>query len=109
MADESRERRRLGVPPKALADFCRRWHIIELSFFGSVLRDDFGFDSDIDILVTYDATARVSAFDHLRAERELTALAGRPVELTDRDAVMEDANWLRRQKILGSARLLYAA
>jgi predicted nucleotidyltransferase len=46
-------RRRLGVEPEQIAEMCRKWRIAELSLFGSVLRDDFRPDSDVDVLVTF--------------------------------------------------------
>jgi predicted nucleotidyltransferase len=99
----------ITIDDDALRAFCERWAIIELAVFGSVLRDDFGPDSDLDVLVRYAPGARRTAFDHLRAERELAEIAGRPVDLVDRAAVDEDPNAPRRQRITSSARILYAA
>ena len=53
----------ISVPHQQLADFCRRWKVTELSFFGSVMRDDFRPDSDVDVLVTFDSNADWSLFD----------------------------------------------
>jgi predicted nucleotidyltransferase len=50
---ETMTKRNLDIPEKQLADFCRRWHISEFALFGSMLRDDFDLDSDLDILVTF--------------------------------------------------------
>jgi predicted nucleotidyltransferase len=96
-------------PPGAIEDFCRRWKIVELAVFGSVLRDDFRPDSDIDFLVRFAPDARWSLFDHARMERELEELLGREVDLVSRSAVERSRNWIRREEILGTARTLYAA
>ncbi|MCK6630055.1 MAG: nucleotidyltransferase domain-containing protein [Anaerolineae bacterium] len=64
-----------------MADFCQRWHIRELALFGSVLRDDFNPDSDVDILATFTPEADWSLFDHVRMEEELSHLLNRPVDL----------------------------
>jgi uncharacterized protein len=60
------------LPQKEISDFCQRWQISEFALFGSVLRDDFGPDSDLDVLVTFAPEADWSLFDHLRMEEELT-------------------------------------
>jgi predicted nucleotidyltransferase len=99
----------LKLDDDALRAFCERWGIVELALFGSVLRDDFGPDSDVDVLVTCAPEARRTAFEHLRAERELARLLGRPVDLVERRALDEDRNVVRRQRIAGSARVVYAA
>jgi predicted nucleotidyltransferase len=64
-----------------LADFCRRNHIRRLSLFGSVLRDDFGPESDVDMLVEFEPDATVTLLDMARMELELAELVGRPVDL----------------------------
>jgi predicted nucleotidyltransferase len=71
----------LKLDDDALRAFCERWGIVELALFGSVLRDDFGPGSDVDVLVTCAPEARRTAFEHLRAERELASLLGRTVDL----------------------------
>ena len=92
-----------------LRAFCERWHIGELSLFGSVLRDDFRPESDIDVLVAFAPEHPWSVLDHMDMERELSDLLGRRVEITSRAAVEQSPNPLRRQEILSSARPLYAA
>jgi uncharacterized protein len=96
-------------PREALADFCRRWKIVELALFGSALRQDFRPDSDLDLLVRFAPDAQWSLFDHGRMERELIDLLGREVDLVSRAAVEASPNWIRRREILGSAQTLYAA
>jgi len=98
-----------GLPLDSIAGFCRRHHIRKLALFGSVLRDDFGPDSDVDVLVTFaeDEHWRLGDFGHMRDE--LDALLGRKVDLVERQAVEENPNWIIRKAILGSARRLNVA
>ena len=96
-------------PQQEIEEFCRRWKIVELSVFGSVLREDFRPDSDIDLLVRFDSGACWSLFDHARMERELGEILGREVDLVSRSAVERSPNWIRREEILSTARTLYAA
>ncbi len=100
---------RVTFDHQAIAEFCRRWKIKELSVFGSVLRDDFRPDSDIDFLVTFAADAEWSLFDHVQMEVELSAIVGRPVDLVSRWAIEHSHNWIRREAILESAEPIYAA
>lgn len=97
------------IDTRALEAFCRRWKIIELSLFGSVLRDDFGPESDVDVLVTFSTDARWTLFDYGDMQEELATLFGHPVDLVNRQAVEASPNWIRRRAILESAELLYAA
>ena len=60
----------IEIPKEKIADFCRKWKIVELSLFGSVLRDDFRPDSDVDILVTFSPDAEWSLLDHVAMEEE---------------------------------------
>ena len=100
---------RLQVSRDKLSDFCRHWKIIELSLFGSVLRDDFRPDSDIDVIVTYASEAEWSLLDHIEMEGELASLFGRDVDLVTRRSVEQSHNWIRRKGILDSAQGVYAA
>ena len=103
--------RRLGidVPTERVAEFCRKWKVTELALFGSVLRDDFGPNSDIDVLVSFASDAQWGLFDEARMEEELAALLGYPVDLVSRRAVERSENWIRRRAILASAESLYVA
>ena len=100
---------RLGIPKERLAAFCRRWGIAELAVFGSVLREDFGPQSDLDIMITSGPETAWSLLDHLRMKRELTRLVKRRVDLFTRRAVEQSPNWTRRREILDSAEAVYAA
>ncbi|MDP9237873.1 MAG: nucleotidyltransferase domain-containing protein [Chloroflexota bacterium] len=97
------------VTPEQIAEFCQKWKITRFELFGSVLRDDFDADSDIDVLVTFAPDARVSLFSLVHMEDELKALLGRDVDLVERKAIEESPNWIRRKSILNSTQLVYAA
>jgi hypothetical protein len=90
-----------------LAAFCRDWKIREVSVFGSILRDDFGPDSDIDFLVDYDDDAEWDLFDLFRMEEELERIVGRPVDVVDRYALECDGNRFVRAQIARTAELIY--
>ena len=92
-----------------LAAFCKRWGIAELALFGSALRDDFGPDSDVDILVSFEEKARPTLLDMVRMQDELTRLFGQPADLFERAAIETSRNYIRREAILGSAETIYAA
>ncbi len=100
---------RVEIPEDQVADFCRRWKISELALFGSVLREDFRADSDVDVLVTFAADAKWSLFDHVDMEDELERILGRPVDLVSRRGIERSRNPFRRRAILESARVVYAA
>lgn len=99
----------IAIPHEQVREFCRRWRIVELSLFGSVLREDFRPDSDIDVLVAFEPGSAWSLLDSVRMERELKIIFGREVDLVTRRAVEHSPNWIRRQAILASARSVYAA
>jgi predicted nucleotidyltransferase len=100
---------RVNLPKSELAAFCQRWRIAELAMFGSVLRDDFRPDSDIDVLVTFDSAANWGLLDHATMQEELAQVFGRDVDLVSRRAVEASDNWIRRRAILESAETVYAA
>jgi hypothetical protein len=94
---------------KKIAEFCSRWKIKELSFFGSVLRSDFRADSDVDVLVTFAPDADWSLMDHAAMQEELSEVVGRKVDLVSRRAIERSGNRLRRENILGTAEPVYVA
>ncbi|MCF7809790.1 nucleotidyltransferase domain-containing protein [bacterium] len=100
---------KIPIKHEKIVEFCKKWKIVELSFFGSVLRDDFNDDSDVDVLVTFASDARWSLFDHNKIEDELTSIIGRRVDLMTRRSIEDSPNWIRRKSILESAESYYAA
>ena len=99
----------IPIPQEEVAAYCRRWRITELALFGSVLRDDFRQDSDVDVLVRFDPRARHSLFDLGHMEKELARILGRPVDLVERTAVERSRNYLRRKAILEAVEVIHAA
>ena len=99
----------IELDKEQLAAFCRRWQITELALFGSVLRDDFGPDSDVDVLVRFAPDARHSLFDMVRMQNELEGILGRRVDLVSRRGIEASRNPLRRKAILESAEVVYGA
>lgn len=97
----------LDMPEKTISEFCGRWLISELALFGSILRDDFDAESDLDILVAFSPDADWSLLDHVQMEQELESLLGREVDLLSRRSVERSRNWLRRREILDTAEVVY--
>jgi len=98
----------IDVPIEAIAEFCQRWGITEFALFGSVLRDDFGPDSDVDVMVTFQDDVRLTLNRFVGVKDELELLFGRPVDLLTRQAIEDSPNYIRRKSILRSARVIYA-
>ena len=99
----------LDFPYKQIEAYCHRWKITELAVFGSVLREDFRDDSDVDVLVTFAEDARWSLFDLVTMQDEIKDLLGREVDLITRKGVEQSHNPIRREAILRSARPIYQA
>jgi predicted nucleotidyltransferase len=89
-----------------LSEFCRKWRIRELSVFGSVLREDFNADSDLDFLVSFEPGAPLDIDRLLDMKEELEARFGRPVDLVEKEAMR---NPWRKREILKTRKVVYAA
>jgi predicted nucleotidyltransferase len=74
----------VDIPEDKIADFCRRHHIRTLALFGSILRDDFGPDSDIDVLVEFDPE-HIPGLAFFGMEEELSQILGRKVDLNTKE------------------------
>jgi len=96
---------RLGVSRGQIADFCDRWKIVEFALFGSVLRDDFRPDSDIDVLIRFAPQPGWHLFHLMDMQRELETLFGRDVDLLEKE---ELKNPYRRAEILKTHQVIYA-
>lgn len=90
----------------ALAAFCRKWRIRELSVFGSALRDDFGPESDLDFLVSFEREADWDLWDLVTMREDLIAIAGRDVDMVVKEALR---NPYRRKEILSNREVIHAA
>ena len=99
---------RLPLPMEQIAGFCCRWNIARLEVFGSVLRDDFRPDSDLDLVATYAPQARWSLFDRVRMKFELEDMLGREVDLLNRRALEKAGSRKRAAAILAQTQTLYA-
>ena len=99
----------LQISREKVTEFCQRWKIIEFALFGSVLREDFRSDSDIDVLVTFAPGARWKVDDLLAMREELGAIFGRGVDLVEKRLVEASPNYIRRKHILSHAEPLYVA
>ena len=95
------------MPDAELAAFCQRWQITELALFGSVLRDDFRPESDVDVLARFAPAAQYRFADVLKMEEELAVLFGRKVDLVDLKAVEQSPNPYRKRAVLESAQVIY--
>lgn len=96
----------IELPRETIAEFCRRWKITEFSLFGSVLRDDFRPDSDVDVLLTFAPDAPWSLWDLAEMQEELKAMFGRDVDIVEKPALR---NPFRKQEILRTHQVVYAA
>ena len=97
---------RIEIPVDRIAAFCQRNHISRLALFGSVLRDDFAPESDVDVLVKFEPGTRVGlAFINL--QDELSNVLGRRVDMSTFEGVERSRNWLLRAEILDSAEVVY--
>jgi len=103
------KKRNFRIPKERITDFCKRWKIIEFALFGSALRDDFSRGSDIDVLVTFKKNAHWTLFDMVDMKEELREIFGRDVDLVSRRGIETSQNYLRREAILSSAKVIHVA
>jgi len=96
----------IDIPLDRIRDFCRKWKVREFSLFGSVLRSDFGPESDVDVLVLLADDAPWDLFDWVDMIEELKGIYGRPVDLVEKSAI---TNPFRRHNILQNRKVIYAA
>ena len=89
-----------------IEDFCLRWKISEFSFFGSVLREDFGPESDVDVLISFEPEIPWNLYDWMDMIEELQEILGREVDVVEKSGLR---NPFRRQAILTNRRVIYAA
>lgn len=99
---------KIEIPKKKIAEFCRRNHIRKLALFGSVLRDDFRPDSDVDVLVEFEP-GKTPGFAFITMQDELKEILKRDVDLLTFKSIESSRNYIRREAILSSAREVYVA
>jgi hypothetical protein len=95
----------ISISQKSLRRFCVQYQIRRLALFGSVLRDDFGPESDIDLLVLFEPGAKVSFLTLGRMQRELSAMFNRRVDLVPQEGLKP----VIREAVITSAQVVYAA
>ena len=98
---------RIDIPKEKIAAFCQRNHIRRMALFGSVLRDDFTPESDVDVLVEFEPDARIGYIGLAGLEIELDKILGRQVDLHTFEGVESSRNWLLREEILSSVEVQY--
>ncbi|MBE9167057.1 nucleotidyltransferase family protein [Pleurocapsales cyanobacterium LEGE 06147] len=99
----------IELPMEKIAAFCHKWEVTEFALFGSVLRDDFRPDSDIDVMVQFHSDAHPTFSTLDRMEAELKTIFHRDIDLVTRQGIEISRNYLRRHEILSSAKVIYAA
>jgi len=99
----------IEVPDKALQEMCRKWKIRRLELFGSARSGGLGPNSDIDFLAEFEADEQWSLMDLALAQEDFSKLLGRNVDLVDRKNLERSANLIRRDAILNSTEVVYAA
>jgi hypothetical protein len=101
-----RTKGKIIIPRKKIAAFCERWGVTEFSLFGSVLRDDFRPDSDVDVMLVIKPDAPIGLFELAEMKIELQDMFNRPVDLVEIEGLR---NPYRRREILRTAKVIYAA
>ncbi len=96
----------IAIDKQKIEAFCRRWKIKELALFGSVLREDFRPDSDVDVLVAFEPGAGITFDNRVEMLDELAEIFGREVDLVEKDLIR---NPFRRHEILKTKEVVYAA
>jgi uncharacterized protein len=96
----------ITIPKRRISTFCKQWKVVEFALFGSVLRDDFTPESDVDVLVKFAPDAEISLFDLAQMQIELQNIFKRPVDILEKDALR---NPYRKREILSTAQVVYAA
>ena len=97
-------RHRINYHPGQIKKFCHRWSVRELAFFGSILRDEFRPDSDVDVLISFTPDAPWSLFDLITMQGELETMFKRPVDLVEREGLR---NPFRKRHIFNNMKVIY--
>lgn len=97
----------IAIDRQRIAEFCRKWSLTEFCLFGSVLRDDFRPDSDVDVLVTFAQKAHIGLRELAQMGNELREIFGREVDLVERAAVEQSSNYIRRRHVLANLERVY--
>jgi predicted nucleotidyltransferase len=101
--------RHIAISTDEIETFCKRNHIRSFGLFGSALREDFGPDSDIDVLIEFEQQHEPGLFKLVELQDELSKILGHKVDLVERRAVEKSENYIRRRHILESVEPIYVA
>jgi predicted nucleotidyltransferase len=94
----------MEIPHELISNFCQHWKVVEFALCGSVLRDDFDINSDIDVLVSFEEENQISLFDLAQMQIELREIFNRPVDILEKSALR---NPFRKRHILETAQVVY--
>ena len=97
---------RIDIPKEEISAFCQRNHIRRMALFGSVLRDDFTPESDVDVLVEFEPD-QTPGLEFITMRDELSEILDRQVDLYTFEGIERSRNWLLREEILSSAEAVY--
>ena len=97
---------RIDIPEDEIGAFCRRHHIRRMALFGSVLRDDFTPESDVDVLVDFEP-GQTPGLEFITMQNELSGILGRQVDMYTFGGIESSRNWLLREEILGLTEAVY--
>ena len=98
----------IALPIDRIRAFCQKWGVRKFALFGSVLREDFNDESDVDVLLEFRDDVRYGLSGLVQMGDELEDIFGRSVDLIDRRAVEQSRNYIRREIIFDSAEVIYA-
>ena len=104
---DTKIQQRLGLSAAEIAAFCQRWHIAEMALFGSILRENFRADSDIDFLIDFLPQAQQGLLTLAKIKHELEAFLERRADIALKQSIETSENWIRRNEILRTAQVIY--
>ncbi|EAZ92482.1 nucleotidyltransferase family protein [Crocosphaera chwakensis] len=98
---------RLKLSPIDITNICEQWKIKKMSLFGSILREDFNHNSDIDILIQFAPYARQGLLTLAKLKHHLEDMTQRSVDIVVQESVENSENWIRKEEILNTAQIIY--
>lgn len=107
LQSDSNIEKRLGISINKLSSLCQEWGIIEMGLFGSVLRDDFHKNSDIDFLISFAPNVPQGLLTISKLKHELESLINYPVDIAIKDSIINSENRIRRNEILTTVQIIY--
>ena len=99
----------INLHKEKISEFCKKWHVRELSLFGSVLQETFRPNSDVDVIIDFDSGVTHSLFDMISMTEELKDIFGRDVDLINKRDIERSRNYIRRKEILSSMEPVYVS